>query len=143
MITVVLSPADPDAMSRTLAALVPAAVEGLVGEVRALGATEPALRALCEDCGAVPVEDFAAALADPRGRRWMLVRGGSTPAPGWVAALEARLRQGGAARVRDAAGGRLGGLFAAAAAVLCAEAPVANDFESAFRRAARGAPWLP
>src|SRR5277367_6688460 len=54
------APEDPQALTRLLTALVPAAAEGLVREVGVIGAAGPA-HAIADDAGAGLYDDFAGA----------------------------------------------------------------------------------
>jgi len=103
MISVVLVPQGPVALSQVFAALVPAAIDGLVKEVIVAGGGEdPMVLNLVEDSGARLVAAdgdrgtrLAAGCAGARGD-WILALDPATPLPdGWRAPVEAHLERGG------------------------------------------------
>ncbi|CAN7399480.1 hypothetical protein LJR164_002503 [Phenylobacterium sp. LjRoot164] len=97
MISVVVTSADSDRdLAALLAALVPAAVDGLVREVLVVdgGSTDAAV-AICEDAGADLVTGFAAALRRARGDYVLALPLSLRLRPGWDESVRRRLEEGG------------------------------------------------
>lgn len=96
MLSVIVTPGNPERIAGLLAALTQAAVEGLVREVTIVGdASQSLVEALCEATGARAAPDLAAAVAAARSD-WLLL---ATPElrlkDGWVERLGDHLREGG------------------------------------------------
>lgn len=97
MLTVVVCANDSAAeLAGLLAALVPAAVDGLVREVIV---TDPApraeIRAICEDAGAELAPSFAEAAAQAHYEVVLVLPAGMRLRAGWEAAVGERLARGG------------------------------------------------
>lgn len=91
MISVLVTASDePQALTRLLTALAPAAVEGLVREVAVIAAAGPA-RAIADDAGADLYDTFAEALATAKGPWVAGLPLAANLAPGWMDLLSAHL----------------------------------------------------
>lgn len=102
MISVLITAGDdPRPLARLLAALVPAAAEGLVREVAVIGAEGPSFD-LADDAGArlVPAGGFAEALAGARGPWIAGLPLAAVFTSDWMAVVSAHLAREAAAPVR-------------------------------------------
>lgn len=91
MISVLITaPDDPQALTRLLTALVPAAAEGLVREVAVIGAAGPA-HAIADDAGAELYGDFAEAYQRAKGPWVAALPPGPNFAPDWMELVIAHL----------------------------------------------------
>ena len=109
MLSVIVTSGDSERLIGLLAALTPAAVEGLVREVRIVaGPPAELMDLLCEETGAEPAADLKGAAAAARSD-WLLVLPPELRLKeGWVERLGNHLRSG----VREAVlQGEGGGLF--------------------------------
>ncbi len=107
MLSVIVVDGDADRLAGLLAALTPAAVEGLVREV--LIATDgPAelLRAVCDHMGAERVADLPSALQAARSDLLLIAQPSFRPKEGWVERLSDHLRNGGRTARLEGLGGR-------------------------------------
>jgi len=109
MLSVIVTPGDSERLAGLLAALTPAAVEGLVREVRIVaGAPTELLDLLCEETGAEAAADLKQAAAAARSEWLLVVPPELRLREGWVERLGDHLRSG----VREAIlQGEGGGLF--------------------------------
>jgi len=85
-VLVTASSDDPQALTRLLTALVPAAAEGVVREVGVIGAVGPA-RAIADDAGADLYDGFGEAFGSARGPWIAGLPLGSHLAPDWMELL--------------------------------------------------------
>lgn len=93
---IVLNTGSPHDLAALLAALVPAAVEGLVREVLVAGEAGPGVAALCEDAGAVLLPGgLPAAVSQARQDRLLIAPSTFMPAETWVRSLGEHLARGG------------------------------------------------
>ena len=81
---------DPQALTRLLTALVPAAAEGLVREVAVIGASGPA-HAIADDAGTGLYDDFAEAYRRAKGPWIAALPPGPNLAPDWMELVIAHL----------------------------------------------------
>jgi hypothetical protein len=96
MLSVVVTKGDPDRLAGLLAALTPAAVEGLVRDVTLVAGTAPELLdALCEATGARLAPDLAQAIAAARSELILVAPPELRLRDGWVERLGDHLRDGG------------------------------------------------
>lgn len=85
-----MQPAAPDAIVRTMAALVPAAIEGLVRDVTLAGLAGGELGHIADHAGCVlsesgdPAEVLREALAAARGQKLLVIRAGRAPEAGFI-----------------------------------------------------------
>ena len=108
MLTVIVAPGDPDRLAGLLAALTPAAVEGLVREVLIAGAGARALvEALCDETGAEPAADVRSAVRQAKSELLLVAAPEWRPLEGWVEKLADHLREGGRAAVLPGLGAGL------------------------------------
>ena len=109
MLSVIVTPGDSERLAGLLAALTPAAVEGLVREVRIVAeAQAELLDMLCEETGAEPATDLKHAAAAARSDWLLIAPPDLRRRDGWVERLGGHLRSG----VREAVlQGEGGGLF--------------------------------
>lgn len=95
MLSVVIASGDPEYLPALLAALTPAAVEGLVGDLRIVAQPSPLVDALCDATGAELSSTLVAAAAAARSD-WLLVLPAEfRPREGWLERLGDHLRSGG------------------------------------------------
>ncbi|MCT8266970.1 glycosyl transferase [Afifella sp. JA880] len=91
MITVLLSaPNDAQHLARSLTALVPAAVEGLVRDAYVVGArNDEEIEAVADAAGAELIgrEALTEAITASRGEWLLLMEGGARPLDGWMTAV--------------------------------------------------------
>lgn len=93
MISVLVTASDdPKALARLLTALVPAAAEGLVREVAAVGARGAAAE-VAEDCGADVYDAFGEAVGQARGPWIAAVPLAAMFAPDWMELVAEHLRR--------------------------------------------------
>jgi hypothetical protein len=98
MLSAIITPGDPRRLPALLAALTPAAVDGLVADLRIIG-EGPLVEALCAETGAEAAADFASAVSQSRSD-WLLVAPPAfRPREDWLEALGDHLRGGGRAAV--------------------------------------------
>jgi len=96
MLSVIVTPGNPERLAGLLAALTAAAVEGLVREVTIVGdSSESLVDALCEATGARAAPDLAAAVGAARSDWLMLAPPELRLKDGWVERLGDHLRDGG------------------------------------------------
>jgi hypothetical protein len=96
MLSVIVTPGNPDRLAGLLAALTAAAVEGLVRDVQLVGGADPALLdALCEATGARLAAGLGEAVAAARSDWLMVVPPELRLRDGWVERLGDHLRDGG------------------------------------------------
>jgi hypothetical protein len=105
MITaIILASHDANALTRTLNALIGAAVEGLVRDVVVVASHDNEMAAKLADqagCALVLPVEFAAAVRAAKGGWLMLLQSGALPEPGWEEAVSHHIQSGGgAARFR-------------------------------------------
>ncbi|WP_026381513.1 glycosyltransferase family protein [Afifella pfennigii] len=108
---VIAQPEEAQHLARSLAALVPAAIEGMVREALVVGDRPSAeMQAVAEEAGAefIACARMEAALKTARGDWLLLMEGGARPVEGWIGEVREflALSEGGAARFTPA-GSRL------------------------------------
>lgn len=92
MLSVIIPSADgADPLQRLLAALVPAAVDGLVRDVLLVGAADAACDQLCEDSGVVRAGDMTAAARSARSDRILVLPASVRLAHDWQDAMKRHL----------------------------------------------------
>lgn len=136
MLSVIITPGDPRRLPALLAALTPAAVDAIVGDLRIVAPISGLIEALCDETGADRTETVAEAIAASRLPRLLVAPPEFRPRDGWLEALGDHLRAGGGEAVIR---GR--GLFAPPALVVMkarVERLLKPDFQRVRRNLDRG-----
>ncbi|MBK1622692.1 hypothetical protein [Afifella marina] len=114
MITVLLSaPEDAQHLARSLTALVPAAVEGLVRDAYVVGSPNEEIEAVADAAGAELIgrEALTETIASSRGEWLLLMEGGARPLDGWMTAVREWMEEPGSGAASFTLAGKSKKLF--------------------------------